>query len=139
MMGQVCTAVVISAIAKANIGATGLDPWLAPWKDEFKRRYALTQSWIKRLNETEGGLEKFSRGYEIFGFHVLPNNDIVYREWAPFALRAYLIGDFNNWNRDSHQMVKNNFGVFEITVPNVNGQPAIQHDSKIKISLVTPN
>jgi 1,4-alpha-glucan branching enzyme len=122
-----------------KIGVVDLDPWLAPWKDEFKRRYALTQSWIKKLNETEGGLEKFSRGYEIFGFHVLANNDIVYREWAPFALRAYLIGDFNNWNRDSHTMVKNNFGVFEIIIPNVNGQPAIHHDSKVKLSLVTPN
>jgi hypothetical protein len=31
-------------------------------------------------------------------------------------------------------MTKNNFGVFEITVPAVNGQPAIPHDSKIKVS-----
>jgi 1,4-alpha-glucan branching enzyme len=31
-------------------------------------------------------------------------------------------------------MTKNNYGTFEITVPAVNGQPAIPHDSKIKVS-----
>jgi len=40
----------------------------------------------------------------------------------------------DNWNRDSHEMTKNNFGVFEITLPARNGQPAIAHDSKIKVS-----
>ena len=84
-------------------------------------------------------MEKFTRGYEKFGFIVQPDNSIVYREWAPFALRAYLIGDFNGWNRDSHEMKKNDFGVFEITLPAVNGQPTIPHDSKVKISLVIPN
>jgi hypothetical protein len=31
-------------------------------------------------------------------------------------------------------MKKGEFGVFEIVVPAVNGQPAIQHDSKIKVT-----
>lgn len=84
-------------------------------------------------------MEKFTRGYEKFGFNVTPDGTIVYREWAPNALRAYLIGDFNGWNRDSHEMKKDNFGVWEIALPPNNGQPAIQHDSKIKISFVVPN
>lgn len=84
-------------------------------------------------------MEKFSRGYENFGFTVAKDGTITYREWAPNALRAYLIGDFNGWNRDSHEMHKGDFGVFSITLPPVNGQPAIAHDSKIKISMVVPN
>ncbi|TID20161.1 1-4-alpha-glucan-branching enzyme [Venturia nashicola] len=126
-------------IPNDGTGVITLDPWLEPFKDSLRSRYAKAQSWIKTINDTEGGLEKFSRGYEKFGFNVLPNNDVVYREWAPNALRAYLIGDFNGWNRDSHQMTKDEFGTFEITIPAVNGQPAIPHDSKIKISLVIPN
>jgi 1,4-alpha-glucan branching enzyme len=39
----------------------------------------------------------------------------------------------DGWNRDSHEMKKNQFGVFEITVPAKDGQPAIPHDSKIKV------
>lgn len=30
-------------------------------------------------------------------------------------------------------MKKDEFGTFEITLPAVNGQPAIAHDSKIKV------
>lgn len=31
-------------------------------------------------------------------------------------------------------MKKNDYGVFEITVPAKNGQPAIPHNSKLKVS-----
>ena len=34
-------------------------------------------------------------------------------------------------------MAKNSFGVWEVTVPAVNGSPAIPHDSKIKASPYT--
>ncbi|KAF1833141.1 alpha-glucan branching enzyme [Decorospora gaudefroyi] len=120
-------------------GIIQLDGYLEPFRDALKSRFSKAQQWIKTINETEGSLEKFSRGYERFGFTVQPNGDVVYREWAPNALRAYLIGDFNDWNRDATPMTKNDFGVFEVTVPGQNGQPTIPHDSKIKVSFVTPN
>jgi len=126
-------------IPNDGTGVIKLDPWLSPFKDALKSRYSKAQQWIKTIDDTEGGLDKFSRGYETLGFNVKPNGDIVYREWAQSALRAYLIGDFNNWNRDSHEMKKNQYGVFEITLPQQNGKPAIAHDSKIKISFVVPN
>ena len=44
----------------------------------------------------------------------------------------------DGWNRDSHEMKKNEFGVFEITVPPVDGQPAIAHDSKLKVRQTCP-
>lgn len=72
-----------------------LDPWLAPFQDALKSRYSHAQRWVKTINDTEGGLDKFSRGYEKFGIHALPNGDVYYREWAPNAQRAYLIGDFS--------------------------------------------
>ncbi|EME85699.1 glycoside hydrolase family 13 carbohydrate-binding module family 48 protein [Pseudocercospora fijiensis CIRAD86] len=120
-------------------GIVQLDPWLEPYSAALRSRFSKTQNWIKTIEKHEGGLEKFSRGYEKFGFNVASDNTITYREWAPFALRAYLIGDFNGWNRDSHEMKKDPFGVWEIHLPPVDGQPAIPHDSKIKISLVVPN
>ncbi|KAI9155323.1 1,4-alpha-glucan-branching enzyme [Paramyrothecium foliicola] len=120
-------------------GVVKLDPWLSPFTDALKRRFSKAQSWITTINETEGGVDKFSKGTEKFGFNVDNNNNIVYREWAPNAAEAYLIGDFNEWNRTSHPMKKNSFGIFEIVVPAINGQPAISHNSKIKISLVLPS
>jgi len=119
-------------------GVIKLDPWLSPFKDALRSRYSKAQQWIKTFDVTEGGLDKFSQGYKKFGFNVQANGDILYREWAPNALRAYLIGDFNGWNRDSHQMKRDDFGVWEITLPAHDGQPAIPHNSKVKISMVIP-
>lgn len=42
-------------------GIVQLDPYLEPFKDALKSRYAKAQQWIKTIQETEGGLEKFSR------------------------------------------------------------------------------
>lgn len=35
-------------------------------------------------------------------------------------------------------MIKNDYGVFEITLPSQDGQPAISHDSKVKVKLQLP-
>lgn len=120
-------------------GVVQLDPYLEPFKPALRSRFSKAQDWISKIDKAEGGLEKFSRGYERYGFIISPDGTITYREWAPNAMRAYLIGDFNGWNRDSHEMKRDDFGVWEISLPPVNGKPAIEHDSKIKISMVVPN
>ena len=48
-------------------GVIKMDPWLSPFKEELKKRYSKAQDWIKKIDETEGGLDKFSRGFEKFG------------------------------------------------------------------------
>ncbi|KAE8376919.1 pectin lyase fold/virulence factor [Aspergillus bertholletiae] len=120
-------------------GVIQLDPWLEPFRDALKQRFSFVEGWVKTINETEGGLDTFSKSYEKFGLNVQSNGDIVYREWAPNAVQAQLVGEFNNWDGKAHPMTKNDFGVWEVTVPAVNGAPAIPHDSKIKISMVTPS
>ncbi|RYP81676.1 hypothetical protein DL769_001908 [Monosporascus sp. CRB-8-3] len=127
-----------AGIPADGTGVIELDPWLEPFRDPLKRRFARAQDWIKKINAAEGGLEKFSRGTELFGLNVDKNNNITYREWAPNAVEAYLIGDFNGWNWGSHPMKKNEYGVWEIVLPANGGQPAIPHNSKIKISMKTP-
>lgn len=42
-------------------GVIKLDPWLGPFKKDLQTRFAKTHDWINKLNEHEGGLEKFSR------------------------------------------------------------------------------
>jgi 1,4-alpha-glucan branching enzyme len=44
-----------------HAGIIQLDGYLAPFKDALKSRFSKAQNWIKTINETEGGLEKFSR------------------------------------------------------------------------------
>lgn len=49
----------------------------------------------RHIEESEGSLEAFSRGYQKFGFNVQSDGSVLYREWAPGAVEAYLIGDFS--------------------------------------------
>ncbi|KAK1779396.1 hypothetical protein QBC45DRAFT_477772 [Copromyces sp. CBS 386.78] len=129
-----------TGIPKDGTGVLSIDPWLEPFQDALKRRYSKAQSWIDIINKTEGGLEKFSRGTEIFGLNANKDGSITYREWAPNAKQAAIIGEFNNWDRNAHRMKKNDYGVFEITIPpTAPGQPAIPHNSKIKITLELPD
>lgn len=83
-------------------------------------------------------MDKFSRGYEYFGFNYSKQDKgIYYREWAQNATAAFLIGDFNGWDRGAHPMKKLEFGVFEIFLPdNADGSLAIPHGSKVKISML---
>lgn len=39
----------------------------------------------------------------------------------------------DNWDRQSHPMKKNQYGVFEITVPAKDGNVPIPHGSKVKV------
>lgn len=63
-------------------GIVQLDPWLEPFTDALKSRFAKAKKWIDTIDQTEGGLEKFSRGYEKFGLTFSDNGDITYREWV---------------------------------------------------------
>ncbi|PHH74381.1 hypothetical protein CDD83_4577 [Cordyceps sp. RAO-2017] len=119
-------------------GVVRLDPWLSPFSDVLKRRHKKAQEWIQVFEDYEGGLDEFATGVQKFGFNVDCSGNITYREWAPNATDAFLTGDFNNWDRTSHPMHKDSFGVFEINLPATDGQPAIAHNSKVKISLVLP-
>lgn len=40
------------------------------------------------------------QGYETFGLNAQPNGDILYREWAPNAKEASLVGDFSTCRAD---------------------------------------
>ncbi|ORY90097.1 glycoside hydrolase superfamily [Leucosporidium creatinivorum] len=114
------------------------DPYLEPFEGAIQARADKYQAWVDTINKTENGFDAFSRGYETYGFQVLKNGDISYREWAPNAETAALVGDFNGWDRSAHPMKKSPFGVFEIVVPAAKGVPAIPHNSKVKLSMTLP-
>lgn len=39
----------------------------------------------------------------------------------------------DNWDRKAVPMERDPFGVWSVTVPAVDGQPAIPHDTKVKV------
>ncbi len=128
-----------------------VDPWLEKNVPHIIHRHNLFRKWKDTIDEIEGGYDKFTKGYLKFGLNVAEDGTVTYREWAPNAREAVLTGDFSkcsvvvsiqrflipvsldNWNRISHPMTKDQFGVWEITLPPKDGQCAIPHDSKIKV------
>lgn len=42
-------------------GVLQVDPWLSPFQDVLKRRVSRAKDWIKKIDETEGGLTKFTK------------------------------------------------------------------------------
>lgn len=57
-------------------------------------RYKVFTNLKNEIEKNEGGLEKFTRGYERFGIN-RTHEGLTYREWAPAAHGVYLTGDFS--------------------------------------------
>jgi 1,4-alpha-glucan branching enzyme len=72
------------------------DPYLTPYKKTIRRRFMKTMETESRLTQGKKSLANFAAGHEYFGMH-FQNNEWVFREWAPYATRIYLIGDMTNW------------------------------------------
>ncbi|KAM7255145.1 hypothetical protein ACFE04_020386 [Oxalis oulophora] len=116
-----------------------IDPNLTGFRNHLDYRYGQYKRIREAIDKHEGGLEAFSRGYQKFGFSRSATG-ITYREWAPGAKSAALIGEFNNWNSEVDVMTQNQYGVWEIFLPNkADGSPAIPHGSSVKIRMDTPS
>lgn len=115
------------------------DGYLKLHEREIRRRYGIFKNIVKAIDENEGGLETFARSYKTYGIHVLPDNCIKCLEWAPGASAVYLRGDFNGWNSTSHPFKKLDFGKWELLLPAKEGRPAIEHLSKLKLVIQTPD
>lgn len=90
-------------------------------------RYHLFTEALAAIEADGGGLDAFSRGWDRFGFNrgTGPASGVVgaaaassgtaevpgvwYREWAPAATAASVIGDFNGWDLTKTPCVKDDF------------------------------
>uniref|UniRef100_A0ACD5Z545 Uncharacterized protein n=1 Tax=Avena sativa TaxID=4498 RepID=A0ACD5Z545_AVESA len=116
-----------------------IDPNLRDFKYHLEYRYSLYRRIRSDIDQHEGGMDAFSRGYEKFGFNRSAEG-ITYREWAPGAHSAALVGDFNNWDPNADHMSKDDLGVWEIFLPNnADGSPPIPHGSRVKVRMDTPS
>jgi 1,4-alpha-glucan branching enzyme len=110
------------------------DPWLKPSAKDIEERYS---RYINRLSEIEnnfGSLLEFANGYKYFGINFdKDKNGWWYREWAPQAKGLYLTGDFNNWEKFSHPLTKDDFGIWEIFLDYNQYKDKFVHKSKIKV------
>ena len=119
------------------------DPYLADHASHLANRYARYESSMTRIAKDNAGLDAFSRGYEYYGFTrgaVGGAPGIFFREWAPGARSASLIGDFNAWSISATPLSRDDFGVWSTFLPDLaTGEEAITHDTFVRLSLVLPD
>jgi 1,4-alpha-glucan branching enzyme len=111
-----------------------VDPWLEPSAKDIEERYNRYLQRLNTINNDFGGIEKIADGYKYFGINYDNNRKgWTYREWAPKAKALYLTGDFNKWEKYSHPMTRNEFGVWELFLDKEQYKDSFTHGSKIKV------
>ena len=94
-------------VVRSDENLAGHEAHLRYRYDQFLRTKAAIEA-------NEGSLEAFASGYQTLGFR-REGGRTVYREWAPGAAAAQLIGDFNGWGGTA--MERDEFGVWSVTLP----------------------
>nr|XP_003469368.1 1,4-alpha-glucan-branching enzyme [Cavia porcellus] len=114
------------------------DPYLKPYATDFQRRYKKFSHILSDIGENEGGIDKFSRGYESFGIHRCADGGIYCKEWAPGAEGVFLTGEFSGWNPFSYPYKKLDYGKWELYIPpKQNKFVMVPHGSKLKVVITS--
>src|SRR3954452_17855184 len=116
------------------------DPYLEPFADALRERYAYYKSALNKINQHGGLLGDISQGHRYYGFNrgeLWDKPGVWYREWAPGALQLRLIGDFNDWDRFGHPLVRDEWGVWSLFLPDEKFADKLVHGSKLKVHVVT--
>jgi len=125
--------------SQAGTGLVDLDPWLEPHKGKLAERYALYRAALSKFDASGGLLGEISKGHHYFGFNrgeLFGKKGVWYREWAPGALQLRVIGDFNNWDRWANPLVRDEFGVWSLFLPDEKFADRLVHGSKVKVHVV---
>ncbi|MFK7852395.1 MAG: alpha-amylase family glycosyl hydrolase [Akkermansiaceae bacterium] len=108
------------------------DPWLEPQTEAILRRTERFENTLAEIRKKHGSLPAYSRAHRFCGIHFKSaENQWIIREWLPAAKAVSLIGDFNQWNRDSHPLAKIDGGIWELKLP----AKTLSHGDKIKLHI----
>lgn len=84
--------------------------------DPYRYEVSLSEEEINKINS---GLHY--QVYEVLGAHFTTmdgTEGVVFRVWAPNAVRVSVVGDFNDWNGKIHPMIRHEeTGIFMLFIP----------------------
>lgn len=112
------------------------DPWLEPHAENLRRRHKHYQQTLARIDQAGGLLGPVSQGHHYFGFTRGTNNGqpgVWFREWAPGAQLITLTGDFNQWDRNSHPLLRDEFGIWSTFLSDERYADKLTHGSGVKL------
>jgi 1,4-alpha-glucan branching enzyme len=114
------------------------DPWLDPYEWDINERYNRYKKALTDIENAAGSLLEFSYAYKYYGINYdEKKKGWWYREWAPGAQQLFLVGDFNNWDRTSHPLKRNEKGDWEIFLADKEYKDKLVHESKVKVHVVS--
>lgn len=109
------------------------DPWLEPYGESILGRYKYMLWKERELTHTAGSLSAMATGYLYFGLHATKEGWVL-REWAPNAVKIYVIGAFNDWQeQERYAMTRldDSTGTWEIRLP----KEAMSHLDLFKLKI----
>ncbi len=121
------------------LGLLALDPWLAPYAYQLRQRQAHYARLRAAIDEMGGLTGPISLGHHFFGLTRGEHDGrpgVWYREWAPGAHSLRLTGDFNGWNRGSHPLTRDPWGVWSAFFPDAEYAGRLTHGSRVKVHVV---
>jgi 1,4-alpha-glucan branching enzyme len=123
--------------AAPKLPLTKQDPWLRPFEPVLLQRQARYKARLAEIEHYHGSLGHYATAHQQLGlYYDAARGGLVYREWAPGAEALYLIGDFNFWNRQADPLHPLEYGVWEVFLPDADGQPRLAHGSRYKVHVV---
>ena len=88
------------------------------YRDPYQYEVGLTDDEVTKINS---GLHYHV--YEVMGAHyteIEGQEGVMFRVWAPNAVRVSVVGDFNDWNGKIHPMIRHEeTGIFMLFVPDL--------------------
>lgn len=91
------------------------------------------QDHLREIDQRHGSLDAYASAHKYVGIHYHYKDDVwTVREWAPAAKSVSLVGEFNDWNSQSHPMVLNDSGVWETELPG----NTLKHGDLVKLHIV---
>ena len=119
-------------MARKKIALVKIDKGLAPFEADLRLRMNNYERKKKELLKLAPTLSDFANGHLYYGLHKT-SDGWVFREWAPAASEAALVGDFNNWDEHYGMMQNLGNGNFEIKLP----LDALKHGQNLRVKLVS--
>ncbi|MDB5298168.1 MAG: 1,4-alpha-glucan (Glycogen) branching enzyme GH3-type [Phycisphaerales bacterium] len=122
---------------------TGLiahDPWLEPYRDRLRNRYGHYRYVAGQVEQSGGLLGPISQGHQYYGLNRGERDGrpgVWYREWAPAADALFLAGDFNGWDRGSHPLARDPYGVWSTFLPDDQYAGRLVHGGLLKVHVVS--
>lgn len=114
-----------------ELGLLKQDPWLKPYEPVIVARHKLFGAQRDTLIDQYGSLSEFASAHHYYGLHKVPRG-WVFREWAPNAVKMFMVGGFSDWKVDDRfSLARLEDGNWEIQLP----EHVLKHGDLYKLHL----